>query len=219
MAWRILSLWQPHATLCVAPDPAHTLLGMTRPAKGIETRHWTVASRRLKLPLRIAIHATKRWDADTSRLVLSSPFREALTRCGYYAGDPRTLNAPDGLRRLPLGMIIAVATIIAVTPTADLKMLLEEAIARGGELGARAAEELAFGNYAPGRYGFVLDEVQPLPLGIPFTGRQDVLYLPDQAVTDAIAQQLDPSALSPVAFGALSRSQHRTVPPTTGGDG
>jgi len=57
----------------------------------------------------------------------------------------RQVLQPDD--RLPLGAIIARAQLVDIKPVEELEL---------------SEQERAFGDYAPGRYGWLLEEVQPL---------------------------------------------------------
>lgn len=112
-------------------------------SKRIETRHWTTRYRGL-----LAIHAAKRWGPDE---------RE-------FAAVEFTLGRlPE---RIPLGAIVAVARLIDVQPTEELKLSV-------------SAVERLYGNYGPGRFGWVLDDIRALPEPIPFKGAQGFFDVPD----------------------------------------
>jgi hypothetical protein len=191
----VLALWQPVATLCVAPDPAHD----GKPAKEHETRHWYPYE---KLPIAVAIHAAKKFDADNRDSFTVSPFREALKRAGFYPGDPRPfltrkLDPPAGLKPVPLGAIVGVATVVeilsATTPSQD-------AIDRGVvplNVNHLSQDDRAFGYFVPNagdphpfRYAWRLADAIMLPEPIPHSGRQDPLYPPDLHLREQINAQL-----------------------------
>lgn len=169
---KVLSLYQPWATLCVAPDPAHG----GRPAKVHETRHWPPDH---PLPIRVAIHATKKCDRQILETIAAWPFRPALQRCGFYAGDPRPFVsrgiAPPHGRPLPFGAIIGVATIVTVTPTE--RMLFVD------------QDDRAFGDWSRGRFAWQLADTAMLEAPIPFVGRQQALYpVPGDILAQITAQ-------------------------------
>jgi hypothetical protein len=60
---------------------------------------------------------------------------------------------------LPKGCIIAVVRIVDCVPTGDMTQKQIEI-------------ERYFGDYAPGRYAWILDDIQPLPEPIPAKGKQ-----------------------------------------------
>jgi hypothetical protein len=184
---RILSLWQPWATLYVAPDPDKD----GEPAKTWETRGFRP---RHPLPIPVAIHATKTWNLDLQALTGRPPFHDALTRAGFYPGDARPFRRlqdgrsapiatlPHGLRPLPLGAVIGVGTIVEVVRTEDAADWLDGDPWR--------AQEMALGNWSPGRYAWRLERATMLPEPIPLKGRQDVLWPAPLFVIEAVQDQL-----------------------------
>lgn len=59
---------------------------------------------------------------------------------------------------LPLGAILATANLVAIRRTEDLAGISEL--------------ERYWGNYGPGRFGWVLDDIRPLPEPVPYKGAQ-----------------------------------------------
>lgn len=179
----VLALWQPWATLCVAPDPAYVGL----PAKRHETRHWAP---KIPRPFAVAIQATKTFTAE-SRQALNTPrFKDALRRCGFYPGDPRPLL--DGRMRAtlppaPLGAIIGLATVSIVYETPGLVHDVRFPVR---ELRDLTPDDMAFGNYESGRFAWLLKDALMLPAPIPFSGRQDALYALDDATRGQVDAQL-----------------------------
>lgn len=90
----------------------------------------------------LAIHAAKRWTLDERE--------DAAMFADKF--DER-------LRTPPLGCIVATAMLVDCRKTENL-------------IGCISDTELAFGNYAPGRYGFILEDVRPLPRPVPWRGAQ-----------------------------------------------
>jgi hypothetical protein len=170
---RVCSMWQPWATLCVAPLPA-----TGKPPKQHETRAFAP---RGPLPLHVAIHATKKWDSNNVWTATEFHFSEALRACGFLTGPTtkRGVFAEPGLKPLPLGCIIGVATIVEVKPTASL--FPAEQVTH---------YDYEFGDWNPGRYAWRFEDALLLPEPIPFKGRQDVLYILDPAVQAQIYAQL-----------------------------
>jgi hypothetical protein len=143
---KVLSLTQPWATLVA--------IG----AKTIETRSWPTNYRG---PL--AIHAAKGLPGGLKAL------RQIVMRPWFYpvivAALPSHLDtsqgvAPDTLIRylLPLGQIIATCTLD------DCFQFTRESTAE------ISVQEMAFGNYAPGRYGLRLGNIRQLDAPIPARG-------------------------------------------------
>lgn len=130
-------------------------------AKRVETRHWAAPPR--LIGSRIAIHATK-----TERemwVVSTSPFAERL----MAALDAGTLLEVDG--KLPLGAVIATAVIDRCS------RMTPESIAA---LRERDPDEHAFGHYEPGRFAWVLRDVERLSMPVPFRGSQGIFAVPNE---------------------------------------
>lgn len=183
---RVFSLWQPWATLCVAPDPENNGI----PPKRWETRQWR--PREEQLPIDVVIHATKRWGWENVEAATHPAFHRALWRCGFLTGpaSKRGVFRPLNLKPLPLGAIIGVATIVDVLRTDDPALVIGE-------------EERTFGNYEHGRYAIELTNVIQLEEPIPFIGRQEVLYrLLDPAIEKRINEQLESDVKSDVKRGS-----------------
>ena len=111
--------------------------------KRVETRHWSTNYRG---PL--VIHAARRWDAEQR---------------GFAAAEHCLGRLPS---RLPLGALVAVATLIDVRPTDELSLEV-------------SAIERLYGNYAPGRFGWMLEDIRPLPEPIGYKGHQSFFDVPD----------------------------------------
>lgn len=94
-----------------------------------ETRSWRFSG---PLPQRIAIHASGHGPRDLAGSSSQEPFRTALARLGL-----------DG-RSLPTGCVLGVVTVSACLPTPEVRDLL-------------SPEELAMGDFGPGRWAWRLD--------------------------------------------------------------
>lgn len=110
-------------------------------AKQIETRSWCTPYRG---PL--AIHASKAFHRDDQELCEFEPFASVLASAGLKPAD------------LPRGAVIATCRLVACR---QIPTQLPATFSK---------QEEAFGNYAPGRWGWVLRDVQPLPEPVPATG-------------------------------------------------
>jgi hypothetical protein len=111
-------------------------------AKRIETRSWETKYRGL-----IAIHAAAAFPKYARRML-----------CHPVC---RTIDV------LPLGAVVATARLVTVLST--------ELFYRDGNVvwyhgRAITEQELAFGDYSPGRFAWVLEDVKPLPEPIPAKG-------------------------------------------------
>lgn len=122
--------------------------------KRVETRSW--APRGLHIAEAVAIHAAKHWTREERDLCQDDPFfRRYLTlatRRGLWDFD-----SP------PLGCIVGVARLYSVAPT--------ERLVRNPHLTQR---EHAFGNYSPGRYGWVFVQACPMIPPIPLRGERGI---------------------------------------------
>jgi activating signal cointegrator 1 len=119
-------------------QPYATLIAVG--AKRIETRGWRT---RYRGPL--AIHAARVFGHEARALCCREPFRAALARGGY--ADPAAL---------PLGAVVAICRLV--------DCLLTGAV--GGQPSPHVppgdTPEWAFGNYAPGRYLWLLEDIAPV---------------------------------------------------------
>jgi hypothetical protein len=169
---RVLSLWQPHASLCVASDPAHD----GAPPKVNETRSWAP---NLPTPFAVAIHATKTVTPEMRATFGDPAIRAVLKRCGFYPDDPRPLlsgKMESAFAPLPLGAIVGLARVLVARPMPDARPM-------------HADDEL-LGFWRPGRYAWRLGSTVVLPSPIPFSGRQEPLYDLDVATRERINAQL-----------------------------
>lgn len=124
---------------------------MAAGAKTIETRSWGT---KYKGPL--AIHAAKKKDAALLQYWTMPVYRDVLEASGYNEPDDRFF-----------GCIVAVVNLQGCWPSEKLRARLEET----GRL-----KEIEFGNYAPGRYGWVTNELKKLKRPIPTKGAQGLWY-------------------------------------------
>jgi hypothetical protein len=93
--------------------------------------------------------------------VKQEPFHEALR--------PLYENTPGELS-LPLGCIVAIARLVDVVRTETLTAL---PFWQGF-----SDDERAFGDYTPGRYGWVLESVEPFPEPVPCKGALGLWEVP-----------------------------------------
>jgi hypothetical protein len=109
-------------------------------AKRIETRSWRTHYRG---PL--AIHAAATFARHARELCSREPFRSALWASGYaQAGS------------LPVGLVIARCRLLDCLPT------WAEAGLEHGEIPPAGSAEWAFGDYRPGRFMWLLADVEPV---------------------------------------------------------
>lgn len=131
--------------------------------KSIETRHWSTRHRG-----EIAIHAAKRWTPEIREF---AAVEHALGRLP---------------KRLPLGAIVAVATLVDVKSTEELGATRLDAVER------------LYGNYAFGRYGWMLADVRPLTEPVGCVGRQSLWTLDVDVIAAVRANLPDKDEPRPV---------------------
>lgn len=145
---KALSLWQPWASLVA--------IG----AKGIETRSWATGYRG---PL--AIHAAKNFPKWARELCGEIPFSEVLFGpMGYTSNFD-----------LPLGSVVATCNLVECCAIKEdgLYRLDPDKIEHPVWFAPLPAEpELSFGDYTPGRFAWILKDVQKLPEPILVKGHQ-----------------------------------------------
>lgn len=162
-AMRILSLWQPWASLIA--------LGL----KQYETRSWGTDYRG-----RLAIHATKRL-LDETELAL-------LWKLETMTG--RKLNPVDF--KYPTGAIVAIADLTQCSEMTSLPAVNPpwHQISLNTTCSGLTPLELAVGGWADGRYAWKLESVRSLDEPIPYKGGQGLRWLDDAPTLKAIAVRL-----------------------------
>lgn len=140
-----LTLWQPWASLVA--------IG----AKKIETRSWSTEYRGL-----LAIHAAQRFPEEAQKLFIELPFWNALRGAGY-----------EFTSKLPRGAIVAVAKLFDVQGIGNecLYKYQDDAII-GTKMPLPTGNELVFGDYNPGRFAWMLEDIKQLSEPIPAKGWQ-----------------------------------------------
>lgn len=141
-------------------EPWATL--MAHGLKQIETRAWPTKYRG---PL--AIHAAKRWHDDQEYILSQRAYAEALAGLGIYSRAD-----------FHLGCVLAVVDLTGCWQSEALKPRL---------LAAGKRTELAFGNYAPQRFGFYCENVRKLPTPLAVPGAQQLWWW---EVPDGLAKKL-----------------------------
>lgn len=148
---KTLSVWQPHASLIA--------IG----AKGIETRGWATSFRG-----QLAIHASKAFSRKQRDIATSEPFWTHFHPVwAANFGDDRPI----------LGAVIATCNLVDVLKIDEdglfQVMRVNQAVVMHLLKAPLPDEpELSFGDYTPGRYAWILENVRPLPEPIPATGHQ-----------------------------------------------
>jgi activating signal cointegrator 1 len=148
-------------------------------AKHIETRSWGVTYRG---PL--AIHAAKGLDriggvGGLLEFCRREPFRTVLLR--HFGKDgPVTLA-----KALPFGAIVAVANLHRV---GEIGRRADGAVIVRGRALPVEGDELAFGDYTPGRRGWVLTNVGALKVPVPCKGARGLWDVPPDVMALLAAQ-------------------------------
>lgn len=133
-------------------------------AKRIETRSWRTRYRGL-----VAIHAAKRLPGDAAWLWTVPVFRDRLRAASF--------GLPE---HWPRGAIVATARIADCASTSQDSPYYP----------ADGSDEIAFGDYGPDRWMWVLEEVRRLPEPIPCLGALGLWDVPADVLV-RIAQQIE----------------------------
>jgi activating signal cointegrator 1 len=175
-----LSLWQPHASL------------MAVNAKKIETRNWYTDYRGL-----VAIHAAKRFQEEERLLLGDKRFFYALSLDYGDEGDkPPT---PESVAKaLPLGCFVAVGLLRhCLSTTRDAKLIPSE-----------KKDEFWFGDYSPGRFMWVFDDIWKLSSPVYAVGQRRLWTL-DEGQKDVIFALLPEEVEQGSTASSLEQAQKR----------
>lgn len=142
---KALTLTQPWATLVA--------IG----AKRIETRGWSTSFRG-----QIAIHAAKGFPGSAKDLCTSRLFCQVLgwPECPTHLTQAWLDDNSRRIKALPLGCVIATAVIVNCVETKMIRRYVQPF----------SEIEEAFGDYTPGRFGFLLENVIQLAAPVPAKG-------------------------------------------------
>jgi hypothetical protein len=149
---KAISLLQPWASLVA--------IG----AKKIETRSWPTSFRG-----KLAIHASKgfpKWSRE-----LCPEFAKLLGIKDYKGSWLYYLEYGVG----PFGKVIATCNLvdcIKILHVDKYHIFTGNNLANNRSISVVGTEELSFGDYTPGRYAWLLEDVKPLPEPIPAKGHQ-----------------------------------------------
>lgn len=149
---------------------------MAHSIKKVESRGWPCDHRG-----KLAIHAALSWNADSRAFAASEECWRAMAAPldynpnDYGVGFHNQANYRSAVLRNCLhnwGCVVAVCDMIDCLPT-ESKLCLPAVFADYPDLDTPM--ERAFGNYEPGRYGFVTTNMRLLREPIPFKSRQGKL--------------------------------------------
>lgn len=136
-------------------------------AKRIETRSWSTTYRGT-----IAIHAAKAMPSWAREFAYGDPAGAVLNAAGILLGGD--------CAALPRGVIVATARLSGIAPTEDIT----------GWSQGLLPHEIEFGDFAPGRWGFVLADVVALKTPIPCRGALGLWTVPDDIVARIEASRI-----------------------------
>ncbi len=147
-----LTLWQPYAEAMI-------VFSAGMPLKTVETRSWPTSYRGP-----IAIHSAKRDTPDLRSAWIEAMSRprdaEAFRRGGIYSWSD-----------MPLGSILGIGNLVACIPTSPIRRDTEARMVR--VLGEEQWEsDRLWGNFAPERFLWHVEEVDVFPTPIPYRGAQ-----------------------------------------------
>lgn len=146
---KALTLWQTWASLVA--------LG----AKKIETRSWRTTYRG-----ELAIHSSQKMTREMKALCEREPFASALDHV-FAAGD-----------ELPLGAIVAVCNLKICLPLAGIQRNVGPVEGVGYFRLPPDEPERSFGDYAPGRFAWILTNIRRLDSPIPCKGELGLWAVP-----------------------------------------
>lgn len=139
-------------------------------AKRVETRSGST-----QLRGEFAVHAAQAWTAKQQRLCRTEPFAAALARAGLQREE------------LPTGAIIGLAMIEDC-----FRFTGADAYHLAGGVFALTEPERAFGDFTPGRFGFLTSNVRRLAMPVPCRGALGFWTVPPE-VEVAVRAQLNPT--------------------------
>jgi hypothetical protein len=161
-----LTVWQPWASAIA--------LG----SKRIETRSWHTSKRG-----RIAIHAARRMLPTEMAEFMATPFW--VGALGLTQDQQRHSRLQD---ILPFGKIIATVKLVACIPTEELfkhnERLFGVRKPKNGN-DRMSWNEYVLGDYSPGRYGWIFEDVELLPKPFNMAGAQGLFTVNDRYILAA----------------------------------
>ncbi|MFN3075872.1 MAG: hypothetical protein ABT940_03125 [Alphaproteobacteria bacterium] len=155
-----ISLWQPWASLIA--------IG----AKRFETRAYRPPDK--YIGQRIAIHAAARQCRDNLMDVDGRVYWEIASTL-FGEGVPPGELPPTEWERLPHGKVVCTAVLAGAYRCGGCGRRGQVAVSRLGAFGFESPTSIAidaFGDYSPGRWAWLLTDVQPLDPPVPAKGKQ-----------------------------------------------
>lgn len=129
--------------------------GETPPLKAISLwQPWASA-----MPLGLKAIETRHWSTRYRGLLV-------IHAAKRWTRDEREFAEMQGLTLpLPLGALVAIGRLVDIQPTEKL-------------IGTISSVESEWGNYGPGRFGWIFEDIHPLPEPIPYRGAQGFFDVP-----------------------------------------
>lgn len=144
-------------------DPWAMLVALQQ--KQIETRSWYTDYRGL-----LAIHTSVNYRGPHMNLCWQEPFKTVLKPVFS------TINGKEGYSLRHLGKVVAICNLVDCLYIArdDLSRYHPKAAMKIGEFVAPlpTGNELAFGDYTPGRFAWILSDIRRLETPIPAKGQR-----------------------------------------------
>lgn len=163
---KALSLWQPWATLIACGS------------KTIETRSWSTNYRGP-----IAIHAAKKVDLPSLESFADEPaLASSLWKTGFAWPADASRGAAWLKRSLPFGALVVVADLYGCLRTESLRRFgvdIDSPRYPGGDLDRAPWCERDLGDFSPGRFAWVLQNVRVLNMPIHYRGAQGLFDVSD----------------------------------------
>jgi hypothetical protein len=152
-------------------------------SKRIETRGWATSHRGP-----IAIQAAKHFTIDGMIRVHCS-----WTWCGVLRGAGVRMGQDARLESiLPFGKIVAIADLVDCRPTDSFTVAELDTRRRpvdyDGESGSLEWTERMVGDFTPGRFGWILENIRPLIEPVPVRGRQRIFNLTPEVTAQVMAR-------------------------------
>lgn len=120
--------------------------------KRVETRSWGTRYRG-----GLVIHAALKWTRELRSLAAAEPFKSHLAALGFGVGT--------GEVRPPLRCLLGTVELADCVPVESLEP---------------NETERAFGDFTPGRFGWVLRFPRPFPKPIPYAGSRGLFEVPNK---------------------------------------
>jgi hypothetical protein len=158
-----VTLWNPYAFAMVA-----CARDTGEPLKTVETRSWPTSYRGP-----IAIHAAQEKSSVRAAHLIGQDLRSAYVSAMGRNRDHETFRHAGvaSWEDLPFGMILGVGNLVACVPTSD--MTVDTARRMIAVLGEEQWEsDRQWGNFAPGRWLWHIQELNVFPTPIPYRGAQ-----------------------------------------------